>query len=156
MDWGAVPDWIGAIGGSVALLITIRLYGRQRDQLTVELDSHRREQAQTIAAWTGPPAEGAEGLTLHVRNGSDQPAYNFLVLAYDPEGKVMCLVARTPLPPGHHEEMPLTRPLQESRSGDGVTIEFDDAAGRSWRRGTDGRLREIAPEERRWDAHAPS
>jgi hypothetical protein len=154
-DWGSIPDWIGAIGtvGTLAAGVIIL-----RDQITLlraEAAQIRQAQAQSISAWTARADPSRDALVLVLRNGSAQPVYNLMVFALDASERTVLLRAMSPVPPGHHETLPITRALHASASGDLLELEFDDAQGRTWVRRRDGTLRELeASEERRWVTHA--
>lgn len=130
---GTVPDWIGAIGTTLAFLVAFAVFW-------LSLAERRRHQASQVAAWF---ARGDAQAILHVANSSDVPVYNVRV---DPKllGQSSDPI-RYPVLGPRASETDLTIPMPGSRQVSnlffGVEIFFLDSAGRRWSRTAEGKLR---------------
>jgi hypothetical protein len=132
---GTAPDWIAAIGTTLAFLVAFAV-------LTLDLKERHRRQASQVAAWL---ERGPSDVTLHLVNSSEVPVYKvrvtpqFLGRDYD--------VLSYPLVGPKEESTPLTIPLpgsqQVSNEYLGVQMLFADSAGRRWKRTRDGKLQRI-------------
>lgn len=133
VELGTVPDWIGAIGTSLAFFVAFGV-------LFLDLKERHRRQASQVTAWL---ERGKSAVTLHVVNSSDVPVYKvratpqLLGRDYD--------VASYALLAPHTEDTPQTLQLPEAEQISneflGVQILFEDSAGRRWQRGRSGKLR---------------
>lgn len=129
---GTVPDWIGAIGTTLALFVAFGV-------LILDLKERRRRQASAVAAWL---ERGQDDVILHVVNSSDVPIYDvriipkFLGQTYE--------IISYPLMGSRSDYTPLTLPLpgnqQVSNNYLGVEMLFADSAGRRWKRSINGKL----------------
>lgn len=130
--FGTIPDWIAAIGTTLAFLVAFTV-------LLLDLKERHRRQASQVAAWF---ERGESDVILHVVNSSDVPVYNvriipqFLGQAYD--------VIIYPLAGPKADYMPLRIPLpgsqQVSNKYLGVQMLFTDSSGRQWKRAISGKL----------------
>jgi hypothetical protein len=139
VDLGAVPDWIAAIGTTLAFFVAFIV-------LLLDLKERHRRQASQVASWL---ERSESNVTLHVVNSSDIPIYKvqvtpqFLGRAYD--------VISYPLVGPRVDYTPLTIPLpgsqQVSNEYLGVQMLFADSGGRRWKRDRNGKL------QRKWWGH---
>ena len=130
---GTVPDWIGAIGTTMALFVAFAVF-------SLDVKERRRRQASQVAAWFERRGTGA---TLHVANSSDVPIYNVRV---DPKllGQVDETIRYPVLGPNAHEtgkQIPMPGSSHVSNRYFNVEMYFADSAGRSWQRKANGKLR---------------
>lgn len=127
-------EWIAAIGTAGATLLAAgALVVQQRDR--------RRQHAELLAAWLG--LRELEPIEFWVLNSSDVPVYEVVARGMF-QGHVRAVASSSVLPPGKHRLLTDEQyePDHEDAS-DPPTVDllFRDAAGRSWRRDSDGRLR---------------
>lgn len=132
-ELGTVPDWIGAIGTTLAFFVAFVV-------LFLDVRERHRRQASQVAAWFD---RSHSDVTLHVINASDAPVYNvqvmpqFLHQTYD--------VIRYPLMSPGQDDTPLQIKLpgseQVSNEYLGVQMLFADSAGRRWKRLRAGKLK---------------
>ncbi len=130
---GTVPDWIGAIGTTLAFFVALVV-------LLLDVRERHRRQASQVAAWFD---RSHADVTLHVINASDAPIYNVQVMpqllhqTYD--------VIRYPLIGPGQDLTPLRIKLpgsqQVSNEYLGVQMLFADSAGRRWKRLRAGKLK---------------
>jgi hypothetical protein len=140
-QFGTVPDWIGAIGTTLAFVVAFVV-------LSLDLRERHRRQASHVTAWL---ERGRADVTLHIANSSDIPVYKVRVtpqfLGQDYETITLPLIAPqkelTPL------KLQLPGGDQVSNEFLGVQIFFEDSAGRRWRRKRDGKLKRI------WNSYEP-
>jgi hypothetical protein len=130
---GSVPDWIGAIGTTLAFFVAFIV-------LFLDLRERRRAQASQVAAWF---ERDTSNVTLHVANSSGVPIYKVRV---SPQFlKVDYETISYPLLEPRKDVSPLTIPLpggnQVSNEFLGVQMLFSDSAGRRWKRLRNGKLR---------------
>jgi hypothetical protein len=69
--WGTVGQWVSGVASSGALLVGASVLG-------IDLYRKRRAQASSIIAWYRPTAEGVK---ISVQNLSDQPIFNYGMVA---------------------------------------------------------------------------
>jgi hypothetical protein len=139
--WQVAPVWLGALGTSLAFLITYRLF-RQGSR------ERQREQASQVYAWLeeGATTGGAPPtIELVVKNGSRLPVYSVDVFprvdgeAIDadamPEGGTLL--------PGSTKRVPWTPDQKQyAARNEHPLLRFRDAAGHAWARvGDDLHLR---------------
>jgi hypothetical protein len=133
---GTVPDWLAAIGTTLALFVAFSV-------LLLDVRERRRRQASQVTAWL---ERGESSVTLHVANSSDVPVYKVRIT---PQllGRDYEVLSFPLLGPGS-ELTPLTLPLPGSKQISneylGVQMVFADSAGRRWQRARNGEL------HRRW------
>jgi hypothetical protein len=148
-EWGTVPDWVAAFGTLAAFFVALRLLAKELTARREQEEDSRREQARRIAIWARTlwTQAGATSYSLVMRNGSEEPVYgvSFIMEHADEAGMQVRAEHKDVLPPGEHEEQPLTVGYPPGP----VTLTFTDAQGRVWTRFPDGRLieprREPAP-----------
>jgi hypothetical protein len=138
-QFGAVPDWIAAIGTTLAFFVAFAV-------LMLDLKERNRRQAGQVSAWFERIESKA---TLHVLNSSETPVYKVCVIpqlagtTYDTK--------RFPLlaPKSEYTPLTLNLPGAEHISNEflGVQIFFEDGTGRRWQRARNGKL------QRRWRAY---
>jgi hypothetical protein len=135
-QFGTVPDWIAAIGTTLAFLVAFTV-------LALDLKERHRRQASQVAAWL---ERGKPNATLHVANSSGEPVYDVRTTPqifggdYEPYSLPV-------LGPGKDDTSQAIRvPRNREMSNEylGVEMLFADSAGRRWKRRKDGKLR------RRW------
>lgn len=139
--FGAVPDWVAAIGTTLAFFVAFVV-------LTLDRRERRRRQAGQVSAWF---ERGESKADLHVLNSSETPVYNVRVTpqlagsSWD--------VIRLPLigpksnliiPPA--VELPGIKDVSNEFLG--VRISFQDAEGRRWERARNGKLHRKWTEEK--------
>jgi hypothetical protein len=164
-DWGDVPTTVGAIaslGALVAAVFAARAaFGvlqveRRRDADQDEVQ--RRRQAERLAAWPvvvpeDPEFQASEAMWgVTIRNASDLPVYQaWVILEPITRGAGEHITIHELVPPGTFTQFgnelrspndfentelisePPPRPYV-------IALEFDDAAGRRWRRDANGTL----------------
>lgn len=154
LDWGNIPEWIGAVGtsGAVIVALFIALSDERR-----RANRERREQAEKIGVWKthqndGGSAKSIEQSTIHVNNTSHLPIYDVVISygsAYGSGAKYamgddnQILVLK--LPPGLHNIPPRNNPITKKSANhlnEGVAISFRDSNGHFWRRDASGILQE--------------
>jgi hypothetical protein len=157
IDLGSLPEWVGALGTIGAFAIAIGIYWR-------EVQEQRRAQAVLISAWwSRVDPQGKDigsfgdvqlredvGYRLWIKNSSQEAVYHcFLLAEAQPreegageaaidlgrfasfvDGQIV--VAAGVVPPA--EALQYFVDGTQIRSLGGVTIVFQDSAGRSWRR----------------------
>jgi hypothetical protein len=149
--WGDYPTWLAAIGTVAAVVVALYLAGadsRRRGRL------ERAHQAQLVTAWfTAPPGQGPH--VVSVLNGSQQLVYRVIASLVPVRGTATpdfrqqqgldstafrALIGE--LPPGQFD-------VEVGYPGGGghirwfVELVFRDAAGVTWVREADGRLRNV-------------
>jgi hypothetical protein len=147
VQWGDAPSWFAAVGTIAAVGVALWLAGRERRRQSAE---DRRHQAERITAWVAADdPEGKEpNVLVAVANNSHQVAYRLVISLGDPatggsrpQGPLQWRRFVSQLPPGE------TRVTVDWRTGPtarpNVGIAFQDAAGRHWVRGMNGKLVEI-------------
>lgn len=131
-DWiSAIGSAIGAIGTAGALLLGVWVYRRQEED-------QRRAQAAAITVTVTPIRSNAGVLEFKVRNDSQLPIYEVMLIASNLNGQDIEQVFTTALPPRDSSSFQL-------RSGptDRCRCLFVDSGGRRWRRESTGQLDEI-------------
>jgi hypothetical protein len=151
--WGSVPDWVGALGTTGALLAAVAVLALDLRRRREEIRHRERAQAELIAAWveTSSPTSSSTRTTYHVRivNQSELPVYETMLRIEWPRKT-----------PGHHWGVGVVAPgadiskpidfdaypddvhYQYVRSGMHplVSLGFIDAAGKPWRKYGDGKI----------------
>jgi hypothetical protein len=131
-EFGTVPNWIAAIGTTLAFFVTLVV-------LFLDRGERRRRQASQVAAWL---ARGETHVTLYLANSSDLLVYDvrvdvqFLGQSY-PERKFPLLGPNSEL---EDITFPLPGNKEISNAFLGTQITFTDSAGRRWRRSRNGTL----------------
>ena len=152
--WGDYPTWLAAIGTLAAVIVALYLAGadsrrRRRDE--------RSHQAHLVTAWfTGPPGHGPH--VVSVLNGSQQLVYRVIASLVPVRGtatpdfreklglqptQFRALMGE--LPPGQ-TDIEIGHPGGGGHTRWFVEMVFRDAAGATWIREADGRLRNIQGE----------
>ena len=141
--WGDVPTWVQAVTTSALLVIafiTLAADRRRMRAIEVEQQAQREEnaraQARLVSAW---PDEWSAGTTVvRCRNGSFEPIYEVRVelqLGTGERGVKSVGVMRPA------EELDCRFDIGPGDDLEpAVEVAFRDAAGRIWRRGSDGIL----------------
>ena len=137
LQFGTVPDWVTAISTSLAFLVaSVVLY--------LSINERRKAQASEVAAWL---EREVVAVKLVVANSSDLPVYEIIVIpqflgrTYETifiplmEPKEKWSVRNIPVPGTSHV----------SNEFLGVEIEFNDSAGRRWKRDRNGKLHRRVP-----------
>lgn len=81
LDWGDVPTWVGGIGTTGALSVSLFLLFREQRRLEEFRQEELRRQASKVTAWLeyelvdGRFAPGTR-LWGRVRNGSEEPIFD--------------------------------------------------------------------------------
>lgn len=161
-DWGTVPAWVGTAITSSSAAVAAVSYRRS-------VHDKEREQAAKVAAWTSVSYEPDEVertskrvRRLYVHNSSDAPVYEVTVA---PKGAKKATVpelqARGLLTfdipsgtPGRRSYAPLVSvkvwvigvevgTVTEIVKQEPTVLEFRDAVGRWWARGSDGKIKSI-------------
>jgi cbb3-type cytochrome oxidase subunit 1 len=133
VQFGSVPDWITAIGTTLAFLIAFVV-------LSLDLRERRRHQATQVAAWFERSQSEA---VLHIINSSDTPIYNVKMtpqlLGRDYDVISYPLVA----PKADHIALKMELPGSHEVSNKYLSVQmsFADSGGRRWKRTSGGRLR---------------
>lgn len=110
MELGSVADWVGAIGGLLAVGAAVVAWLSSRQMLALEkqredrgLRESEREQAELVLAIAAflPDREGAERWAIYVYNGSTKPVFDVSIESQQLDG----VTANRPvkigvLPPG--------------------------------------------------------
>jgi hypothetical protein len=129
---GTVPDWVGAIGTTLAFFVAFVVF-------YLDVSERHRRQASQVTAWFERKAAEA---VLHIVNSSDVPVYNIRVY---PKllGQVDEIIEYPVLGPRTDETrpaIPMPGSTHVSNRFFNVEISFADSAGRRWRRDGDGSL----------------
>jgi hypothetical protein len=164
LDWGNVPAWIGSTLTSGSLLIAATSYRRS-------VKDKEYDQASKIASWITTSAEPDETKPrLHVRNSSDGPIFETVVRVLDlphvnipelpPQTTSVHDLPESPTVARFFESNP-TLTIEQEVVGVSMSvtlnreqvlaslrpsIQFRDAVGRRWKRGSDGKLQTAVPE----------
>jgi hypothetical protein len=156
LQWGDFPTWLAAIGTIGAVLVALGLAlaeGRRREQ------ANRRRQAESVTAWLDDlviAVEVSEGSPapsgLVIQNGSNQLIYQVIANLVVTQGGgtvpretgYQCRRFISHVPPGRMDSMIDLRGGIGVMTRWGVELVFRDSAGRSWLRGVDGELKELA------------
>ena len=155
LDVGSIDGWVGALLGLAAIGLSYRQWHRGRkEERRREKDAQaerERRQALQVSVWTRNVDHDPRGSLVHVglRNGSDEPAYDFTVGLH--VGKGMEYIGRRDVvESGFDGCIHIPVPRRYFRAEDIVNLhaEFADAAGRRWAR-FDGELVSIEPGETR-------
>jgi hypothetical protein len=136
LQFGTVPDWIAAIGTTLAFFVAFMVF-------SLDLSERRRRQASQVAIWL---ERGEDAATLHVRNSSEAPVYNVKAIPYVLNGAYEPLV-RVAMGPGEEDDtLKVNVPLNSQIANENLSVEafLLDSAGRKWKRRRDGKL------HRRW------
>ena len=132
IQFGTVPDWLTAIGTTLAFLVAFAV-------LALEIMERHRSQAGGVAAWLERDDEGAK---VRVANSSDVPVYNVRVtpqlLGRDYEPISYALIR--PKADFTALNIPIPGASDVSNNYLGVEMIFDDSSGRHWRRDRSGKL----------------
>lgn len=132
----SIADWVAAIGTAGATLLAA-------GALAVQQRDRRRRHAELIAAWLG--LSEMEPIDVWVLNRSDTPVYEVVARAMF-QGHVRAVASSSVLPPGEHclsTHEPYEGDHEDASDPPTVDFLFRDAAGRSWRRDSNGRLRRV-------------
>jgi hypothetical protein len=130
---GAVPDWVAAIGTSLAFFVAFAV-------LALDLKERHRRQAHQVTAWL---ERNSKEVTLYIANFSDVPVYKVRV-APQFLGRDYDVVSFSILgPKTNRASLVIAVPGAETISNEylGVKMMFADSAGRRWHRTRDGKLR---------------
>jgi hypothetical protein len=179
VDWGDVPTWVGAIVTSGSVAVAALAYRRS-------VIDREGAQASGLAAWVGRRnKDGSERDVLLVSNGSDAPAYEVSVQvlgmgeAFWFDELPAHAAIQQEFPSDHYSQSLYNRLMQAAQrvlpaedvirllrqieTGPRPELEFRDAAGRMWRRNSEGRLSRLRQRtttrplsERRRHASPPS
>jgi hypothetical protein len=133
VDLGAVPDWIAAIGTTLAFFVAFAV-------LLLDLRERHRRQASQVTAWFERETSTAK---LHVANSSDVPVYKVRVVPQLLGRSYEVLAFALLVPKTESTPLTLRLPGSEEISNEylGVEMLFEDSAGRRWIRARNGRLR---------------
>lgn len=154
--WGDYPTWLAAIGTVGAVIVALFLAGADARRRARE--QHAR-QAELVTAWLGPVPQATEDDLTPLRavtllNGSQQLAYRVIASMVPVRGAVRpdfrtnagdfrAFVGE--LPPGR-TDLTIPHPGSGMHIRWAVELAFMDAAGHSWVRGPDGRLKKVRKE----------
>jgi hypothetical protein len=159
--WGDIPTWVTAIGTVGAVIVALYFSGRDSRARARE---RRMHQAENVTAWLGPPdfhdgdLSQRPSVNVSILNDSSQLAYRVIATVTPVRGTVPAdwrakgnyfpedfRVFIGELAPGT-----TIRTLPYAGGGHhirwAIELAFRDAAGRTWVRGTDGRLKQIDKE----------
>lgn len=161
VDLGSLPDWLAAVGTVAAAWVAVVLAMREGDRAKraeAERDGLRRErnreQAGKVVAWMVdaeiPPPGGRgmvfgtrQGYRVIARNVSDEPVFAVKAEIVHGDGfEHTVLEEWDVLPPQGEVAQVITNQINAYNERPYVTLTFTDAAGRRWRRGQAGRLKE--------------
>ncbi|MEV4706617.1 hypothetical protein [Actinoplanes sp. NPDC049316] len=144
-DWvGAGADVFAALGTVGAFATGFLLLRREMRREASRTEDERRTQAAQISAWvelyTRP--DGSRELAFHIHNASAMPIYEVELPLPGAEGTENVEFVGL-VPPGQTIRRPAPSDwLRTYRDPEPVEIEFQDSAGRRWRRDEQGTLRE--------------
>lgn len=153
INWGSVPDWLGGLGATVALVFaffavraaqrTNLQQSQQLEQQSLQLalmeDERRQAQASQVASW---PIELDEKVYTHVVNLSHLPVYDVTIWT-ERQGVIYGRPRLIPIfTPGEFDD-PLSMSGDQSVSVHSLSagMIFRDVSGRYWERESGGLLR---------------
>lgn len=163
MGSALVAEWVAAIGTIGAFTVTIGLLWKELREAARRRDDDRRAQARQVSVWPGAvaynrwddaPRRFEYFVSLGVRNGSDEPAYDVWIFVNTPTVEWVPEFRRSLelglLPPGYRSESHRvimgnadyrqSEPPHIRTTEVRLELFFRDAAGRLWRRFPNGRL----------------
>lgn len=159
VDWGTVPAWISGVGGTIALLMTIRIV--KRDHKLRESSQAEDVYAAIVAHHWKSSSGRFEELRLKAINSSSAPVFRMTIeiLGRDwkrsrstseaNQGKpITSRLIPSLMPHQESQELDLDREVEMEPWDDAtspwvtppVRFSFTDAAGRRWTRWPDGCL----------------
>jgi hypothetical protein len=146
----AVLNIVLAVFAGLAALYAGRAFGAQNRQIQDQAAELRKSQAAQVHVWQEAPKQHFSigkpemtVLTAHVHNTSPQPVYH-LQWTWDLPGVPAHESIRVELlMPGDSDSSILPGPAPVHPLGVYASVRFLDRAGRWWRAGADGTLKEI-------------
>jgi hypothetical protein len=161
VEWGTLPEALGAVGtvtaASVAVVLA-RREGKRAESAESERDALRadqmKDQAARVVAWVEPRPrvtspgsrytrmlDAQSGHQVTVRNASDRPVFDVSAELVHADGGERMRVKRWPvIPPMADVSEPVTTWVQEYNEPPFVCLSFRDASDRRWLRGEAGVL----------------
>lgn len=148
LDFGDVPGWVGAVGTTGALLVSLVLLWQEQRRSDNLRSDQQRDQAKRITAWLEynlPAGRFEPGATLwaKVRNGSDEPIYDVHAghLGRQPPGMHPQFFWVGVVAPQQTLQMQVGEEFEPiGTQAWGLDLRFSDASGRHWLREESGRL----------------
>lgn len=148
INWGSVPDWVGAVGTVGALAAAVMVFAAELRHRREERKDAEKDQARLVAAWIEGPAESTitssnPEVTFRVRilNRSDLPVYNCLTRLEWPGNPAAHHQILGAVAPGTDRELILGIKWTTAASNwPTLSLGFTDAAGRHWRQYGAGKL----------------
>src|SRR5664279_1759814 len=149
-NWGDLPTWGAFIGATIAVYFTWQAIKMQRNQ-------ERKFQAEKFACWINTVDDNDEPMDrfqLILRNASDLPIYDCRVTVFDLiDNKQVGAMSFGSVKPGQRsrylpEEVENAVRKAKTKTASpsnlqrfGVSVQFNDTRGNSWRRNVSGVLR---------------
>lgn len=170
MEWGSVPEWVGAIGTTGAFVAGLVLLGKELQEHRSRRAERRLEAASQVSTWweydrsrSGDPApsigKGVKSFytafwALHVRNGGPAPVYDCTVYVGPrkdfqqlPDSYFFPVVAGGTTLSENLDDMEIELWHDEDKGllakDVWAEVTFTDPSGRSWLRDAYGRLVEL-------------
>jgi hypothetical protein len=161
IEWGTLPEALGAVGTVTAAIVAVRLAkreGERAEKAEKERDALRadqvKDQASKVVAWVEPRPQKTEpgsryvrtvdyrpGDEVTVRNASDRPVFDVSAEVVHADGGERMFVKRWPvIAPLADATAPVSGWVQEYNEPPYVCLIYTDAAGRRWVRGEAGVL----------------